>query len=182
MRETAREASAGINRLIEDQMSEPGKFTFTITEFDDVISTPYRLANWEHRYLLRPRGMTALFDAIGWEIESTGADLSAMPEDKRPGTVIFVIVTDGYENSSHKYTGDQIKALVDRQRDVYGWQFQFLGAGESALQGKELNMPSTQYQNTRIGTQALYATASSTMTNLRSGLIDTYAVPEVVEP
>ncbi len=50
-----------------------------------------------------------------------------MPENDRPGLVVFVIVTDGQENSSKEYKKPQIKQLIEMQRYIYKWQFTFLG-------------------------------------------------------
>ena len=85
------------------------------------------------RYELYPRGATALLDAVGRAINETGSRLAAMPEQDRPGLVIFVIVTDGHENSSHHFTKPQIQEMIRRQQDVYSWQFTFLGADQDAF-------------------------------------------------
>jgi hypothetical protein len=77
--------------------------------------------------------MTALLDAVGRAIAETGERLAAMPEPDRPGLVVFVIVTDGQENSSKEYTKPQIKEMVERQQNIYKWQFTFLGANQDAF-------------------------------------------------
>lgn len=74
------------------------------------------------------RGSTALLDAIGRSISSVGVRLSHMPEDERPGKVLFVITTDGYENASVEFTYSQIRGMITHQREKYGWAFMFLGA------------------------------------------------------
>lgn len=85
------------------------------------------------KYTLVPRGMTALLDAVGRAINEAGCRLAAIPEDQRPGLVVFVIVTDGQENSSHEFTRAQIKEMIERQQSVYSWQFTFLGANQDAF-------------------------------------------------
>ena len=60
-----------------------------------------------------PRGNTALLDAVGRAINETGERLAKMAEKDRPGLVVFVITTDGLENSSKEFSKAQIKEMVD---------------------------------------------------------------------
>ena len=46
---------------------------------------------------------------------------------------MFVIVTDGEENSSHEFTRDQIRMMVEHQQSAYNWQFTFLAANQDAF-------------------------------------------------
>jgi hypothetical protein len=46
---------------------------------------------------------------------------------------VFVIITDGQENSSKEYAKPQVKEMIERQRHIYKWQFTFLGADDSAF-------------------------------------------------
>src|SRR5262249_11735119 len=80
-----------------------------------------------------PRGTTALLDAIGRTINVTGKRLAALPESARPEKVIFVILTDGYENSSREFKVEQINDMIRHQRDVYAWEFVFIGANQDAI-------------------------------------------------
>lgn len=129
------EAEGGLNAFIQKQATEEGETLFSLVQFDHEYE-------WVHQgvivqdvdpYVLEPRGMTALNDAVGTAINETGARLSAMPASERPDLVIFVIVTDGGENSSSEFTGDQVKQMVERQRDEYQWQFTYLGANQDAF-------------------------------------------------
>ena len=72
--------------------------------------------------------MTALLDAMGKAIDDVGARLAAKPETERPSKVVVVVITDGHENSSTRFTRAQIAEKVKHQESVYGWQFAFLGA------------------------------------------------------
>ena len=44
-----------------------------------------------------------------------------------------MITTDGFENASHRYTPQKVKAMVERQKQKYGWEFIFLGATIDAI-------------------------------------------------
>ncbi len=104
--------------------------------------------------------MTALLDAIGRTINATGARLSAMPEADRPGKVMFVILTDGGENSSREFTHAQIAAMIKAQTDTYKWDFVFIGANQDAIAvGGALNIAagkSMSYASNSVGTQSAF--------------------------
>jgi hypothetical protein len=85
------------------------------------------------KYNLVPRGATALLDAIGRAINETGERLSKMNETDRPGLVVFVVMTDGLENSSREFSKSRIKEMIQHQQEKYGWQFTFLGADQDAF-------------------------------------------------
>lgn len=129
------DAEGGINSFIAQQATQPGEATLTLVQFDTEYEfvhrgTPVRKVP---PYKLEPRGMTALLDAVGRAINETGQRLASMPEADRPGLVIFVIVTDGAENSSREFTKAQIKQMVEHQQEKYNWHFNFLGANQDAF-------------------------------------------------
>lgn len=79
-------------------------------------------------------GSTALLDALGRTIHKIGNAQRHTADDYRAEKVMFVIITDGEENSSREYTSDKIKALIEHQNMKYGWEFIFLGANIDAVQ------------------------------------------------
>jgi uncharacterized protein YegL len=80
-----------------------------------------------------PRGTTALLDAIGRTINTIGDRLDKMPEAERPSKVIVSILTDGLENASQEFSRQQVFEMIKRQREVYSWEFIFLGANQDAI-------------------------------------------------
>lgn len=84
-------------------------------------------------YRIIPRGMTALFDAVGMAITAEGARLAAMPEEERPGQVVCLISSDGKENHSREYDGDRIAAMIEHQRAAYNWKFVFIGTNQDVF-------------------------------------------------
>ncbi len=129
------DAQGGVNAFIARQAQESGEALFTLVQFDTEYEFVHKGVPISEvsRFELVPRGGTALLDAVGRAINETGRRLSAMPEDDRPGLVIFVIVTDGHENSSHEFSKARIKEMIGRQQDVYNWHFTFLGADQDAF-------------------------------------------------
>ena len=76
----------------------------------------------------QPRAFTPLLDALGLCIVRTGERLAAIDESARPAKVIFVVFTDGLENASKEYNKDQVRQMVDHQKNTYKWDFIFMGA------------------------------------------------------
>jgi hypothetical protein len=125
----------GIHLLVRDQQQQPGKLTVSLMHFDTAheIVEDFGDGSGTLAWRCSPRGATALLDAVGTTIVTTGEKLAALPEGERPGRVIVIIGTDGYENSSCEYTRAQVKEMVERQQKDYGWDFVFQGAGIDAF-------------------------------------------------
>ena len=128
----------GFNSMISQQKREDGECFVSTVLFDsesEVLHDRVRLADvptmTARDYTVR--GCTALLDAIGGAIKHIGnIHKYARPEDV-PAKTMFVITTDGMENASRSYTHDKIKAMIERQKEKYGWEFLFLGANIDAV-------------------------------------------------
>jgi len=79
-------------------------------------------------------GSTALIDAIGGAIHHIGNVHKYARAEDLPEHTLFVITTDGMENSSRQYSSDKVKAMIQRQKEKYGWEFLFLGANIDAVE------------------------------------------------
>ncbi len=128
----------GFNRFLEEQQQAPGRATMTLVQFDHeyeplLVVAPLSEARPLSPRTYRPRGSTALLDAIGRAIDETGQSLAAMNEPDRPSTVLFVILTDGQENASRVFTRERVFDMISHQRAQYQWQFVFLGANQDAI-------------------------------------------------
>ncbi len=140
------ESERGINKFVEEQKGLEGEAKFTLVKFDNYYEKEYDGINIElvKNIKLEPRGTTALLDAVGRAINETGARLRSMSENKRPGLVVFVILTDGHENSSMEFSRHQIKEMIDLQTEKYNWEFTFLGANQDAcFEGGTIGIVST---------------------------------------
>jgi hypothetical protein len=124
----------GYNTFIEAQKQLPGECDITLIQFNDTREFTYKsvdVKSLNKGLLLEqyvPDRGTALLDAVGVAINEKGAELAALPEEKRPGKVMFVIITDGQENASKDFTYSKIKEMIDHQKSTYNWDFSFLGA------------------------------------------------------
>jgi hypothetical protein len=161
------DAQGGINTLIAEQFAEEGQLTVTLSEFDDHFEDVVRMSGKPFAYKLSPRGSTALLDAVGKEITRTAQELDALPKALRPSKVLFVVVTDGQENSSNEFTLKAVKASIETQRKDHGWTFQFIGAEEAAWQGREMGMNSASFKRTDKGQRGAYKSMNDSMKTYR---------------
>ena len=115
--------------------------------------------------------MTALFDAIGKTINIIGKKLSDLKEEERPEKVVFVILTDGQENSSLEYRFEVISDMIKHQTEKYNWTFVFLGSELSAVdQAINMGISSSNtlnYSADAEDVQILYKSVSSSVSKLR---------------
>lgn len=133
------DTEGGLTAFLEAQHDAPGTTTVSLYQFDDQYEAVYErkpLADVPP-FKLHPRGATALLDAVGRTITTLGEHLAGMQEADRPGEVIIVILTDGHDNASTKYTKTSVKQLITQQQDEYGWKFVFLGADQDAFDAAE---------------------------------------------
>lgn len=129
------DVEGGFAAFIQEQAACRGTCTVSLARFDTEYELVYQDKDIEKipHLDLRPRGATALLDAMARLILETDAELAAMAEKDRPGTVIVAIMTDGLENSSIEWTHAAVKSLVDQQR-ARGWQFVYMGADQDAVE------------------------------------------------
>jgi uncharacterized protein YegL len=128
----------GLNAFLADQREAGGEATITLVQFDNIYEVVYSAipltdAKPLDNSTFVPRGSTALLDAIGRTVHATGRRFEAMAEDRRPEKVVFVILTDGLENASQEFTAQKVNDMISHQRDVYKWEFVFLGANQDAI-------------------------------------------------
>ena len=165
------DAEGGVNAFIEDQKKGKGDAVLTLHEFDDKHDTVCEALNIKEvePYTLFPRGSTALLDAIGKAIISTGGRLEKMKEKDRPGLVVFVVQTDGWENMSIKFTNRMVNDLINEQEKNYSWKFIFLGAGKDAIAtaAKMGFKGSTSMAYNTGQTTQVYASTSNLVSNMR---------------
>ena len=118
------------------------------------------------------RGCTALIDALGGAIHHIGnIHKYARPEDV-PTHTMLVITTDGMENASHRYSSEQVKKMIERQKAKYGWEFLFIGANIDAVEtaarygiGADR---AVNYNADEKGTRILYDTVAQAVCNVRA--------------
>lgn len=150
--------------IIAFNISSRKIFEGNIRDFKDITRKDYN-----------PMNATALYDTVGSAIDELGIRLSNLKEEDRPSKVVFMIITDGQENSSEEYTCDVVKEKIIHQRDKYNWEFMFVGANiDSYKIGNNLGISSNRIANytaSEIGTRSVYASLDEVVSVLRKGEI-----------
>lgn len=178
MESIASDTVGGVARFIEDQKKAPGTADLTLTLFDHEYTPVHKavpLASvppFTDKDFV-PRGNTALLDAVGRSIVETGERIAALPEGDRPAAVVFVIVTDGLENSSREYSRAKVAEMIKHQQEVYSWTFLFLAANQDAIAAAgAINIPAAQamsYAPTSDGIKGMFFASAGVVRSARSG-------------
>ncbi len=129
----------GFNGMIERQKKEDGEALVSTVLFSNESTVIHDRLDLRKVEPLTDRqyyvgGCTALIDAIGQAIHHIGNVHKYAREEDVPEHTVFVITTDGMENASHRYSSDEVKHMVNRQKEKYGWEFLFLGANIDAVE------------------------------------------------
>lgn len=168
MQSIKKDAIGGFNTWLAEQQKVPGAANLVLTLFDNEFitspATPLSLVQplTEQTYI--PRGSTALNDAIGMALNRL--------ETKNPERAILVILTDGGENASKRFTAQQIRQRIEVAQGR-GWQVLYLSAALSAFTDAAsfgiMRSATTQFSHDSHGTRSAYVTMSTANTNYRNG-------------
>jgi len=162
-------AREGFNGFLNEQKQSGNKIKFSLLFFDTSFYMPYKNVNIKKIKELNEdtyyaNGGTALYDAVGSSIDNYLEDLSKTPKEKRSDKSLFVILTDGEENSSHVYHKDLIKNMVTMMREEFKSEFIYLGANQDAcFQAEIMGMDRSNafnYAATDDGITVAYANIS----------------------
>jgi hypothetical protein len=137
----------GFHAFVTEQRATDGQCVVTLAQFDHEYEVVYQGIPLDQvpPLALSPRGRTALLDSMGKLITDTVAEIDALPEDDKPGTVVVAIMTDGLENASGEWRRPDIKALVEQQTNERGWEFLYMGADQDAVEvGEGLGVKAEQ--------------------------------------
>jgi len=135
------DAVGGFNAFLREQKEDKSnECRMTLTMFNDTYEIKYNnvpIGEVEEftNATYCPAGSTALLDSLGRTINEVGKELDALPEEEKPGKVIFVVLTDGQENASKEFQLDNVKELIKQQRETWKWEFVFLATDEEGIQG-----------------------------------------------
>lgn len=129
----------GYNAMLAQQRTVEGDCVITTVLFDNQYQLLHDRIDIRAVRPLTQReyfvgGSTALLDAIGKTIDKIHTAQKNTAEDYRAERVLFVIITDGAENASRRYSAMQVKKMIQQQKEQYGWEFIFLGANMDAVE------------------------------------------------
>ena len=128
----------GFNAMLEKQRQGEGQALISTVLFSNESAVIHDRVDAREVPPLTEReyfvcGCTALLDAVGGAIRHIGNVHKYAREEDRPERTLFVITTDGMENASRCYDLRRVRAMIERQKARYGWEFLFLGANIDAV-------------------------------------------------
>lgn len=167
----------GFNALIEKQKKQDGKCYVSTVLFDHEMQVIHDRAELDKVQPMTDRdyfvrGCTALLDAVGGAVHHIANIHKYARAEDVPAHTMFVIITDGYENASHRYSSNRVKAMIEHEKQKYGWEFLFIGANIDAVetaghfgisQDRAVN-----YNADSQGTGIVYNTVADTVCCLRT--------------
>lgn len=124
---------SGFNEFLADQQREGGRALVTLTLFDTRFMTvaeavpASEVVALDHETYC-PGGMTALYDAIGHTMKMTDSFVAV----HKPDQVLFVVMTDGEENSSREFSHQRIFEMIAERQEKAGYEFLYLGANQDS--------------------------------------------------
>lgn len=166
----------GFNSMLEKQRKEDGEAYISTVLFDNEIDVIHDRLNLkdvpnltDKEYFVR--GCTALLDALGGAIKHIGDIHKYARKEDIPDKTLFIITTDGLENASRFYTYEKVRAMIERQKERYGWEFLFLGANiDAAAEAERFGIDESRAANfncDKIGTALNYEVLSETISCIR---------------
>ncbi len=179
----------GYNAMLKKQQAVDGECRITTLLFDNTfellhdridIKAVSEMTDKEYQV----GGTTALIDAIGMSLHKIDNAQKHTAEEYRAEKVIFVIITDGEENSSREYSAAQVKDMINKRKTNDGWEFIFLGAnidavGTAGAFGIGADR-AVDYIADSEGTALNFAIMSKTVANFREqGVIEEAAFNEI---
>lgn len=132
------DAVGGFNSMIEKQSKEDGEALVSTVLFNHEMNVVHDRIDIKETPKMEVRdykvgGSTALIDAIGNAIHHIANVHKYIREEDRPEHTLFLIMTDGYENASHKYSSDDVKRMITQKQEL-GWEFIFMAANIDAVE------------------------------------------------
>ncbi len=166
----------GFNSLIEKQRKEEGEAVVSTVFFDSVSEVIHDRVPLdkvekitEKEYFVR--GNTALLDAVGGAVHHIKNVHKYARKEDIPEKTMFIITTDGMENSSRRYSYEKVREMIEHQKAEHGWEFLFLGANiDAAAEAKRFGIEESRavrYQCDRAGTELNYRVLNEAISAVR---------------
>lgn len=126
----------GFNEFLEEQKAFAGECSATVVRFDNTVEVVHHGVDLKDipaatDTTFTPRGMTALYDAIGDTLKMVAQKISTLAS--KPKKVMVLVLTDGAENASSRHTNKAIVKAISHCEKKLGWTFVFVGANQDAI-------------------------------------------------
>lgn len=183
----AADVVGGFNEYLTQLCLDGNDYALSVLLFDTEVKMhasgqlPHQVAPLTSQNYI-PGGNTALLDAVG----------DGLKEYKLEDKTLVIIMTDGEENSSRRYSLKEIKANVEQAQTEGQWSFVYLGAGVDAFAeagGMGISAANTMVYNATTTGNTIAATAFTTATasatpiaqwqNVKNAIANTTLVTDV---
>ncbi len=166
----------GFNSMLEKQKKEDGEALVSTVLFNNKCEVIHDRVDihkispmTDKEYYVR--GSTALLDAVGGAIHHISHIHKTLGEDNVPEHTLFVITTDGMENSSYEYSADSVRKMIEEKKAEQDWEFLFLGANIDAVKtAGNIGISADRavnYHSDSKGTELNYDGISAAITSMR---------------
>lgn len=157
----------GFNSFVQREKKKEFITRVTTILFDDKYEVLYKRKSiyevdelTDKQYWVR--GCTALLDAIGKTINTFDKEID--------NKVLFVIMTDGLENSSREFSKEQIRSLINS----HNWEFIFIGADiDSYSEAGHLGIEKSRtanYRKSKRGFEDVYTSIENATNCMRCNM------------
>jgi len=174
MQSIAKDMVGGLTSFLEKEKESGDDTRVSLFRFDGQYEKVFSDVNIKDdpKIELKPGGSTALMDAIGKTIQHVEEKLSGLLEEEKPNRILFLIITDGEENSSVMYNATQIKTMLSDKREKLAWDFVFMGVDEGAVmeQRKHIGVYKTSslgFEKSSRGIATAFAQVSDSYSNYK---------------
>ncbi len=166
----------GFNSVIEEQRKKEGRVYVSTVLFNHESFVLYDRVDIDKIEKMTESdfvvgGSTALIDAMGCAIHHIGNVHKYARREDVPENTVFVIMTDGMENSSHIYSSGKVKEMVEKQQKKYGWEFLFMGANIDAVETARSygidRRGAVQFESDSVGHQLNYRAVCKAVSSIR---------------
>lgn len=167
----------GFEKTINEQKQvKDGKCAVSLFKFCNKVEEVFLMkdVNEVEKLVYDPCGGTAMNDGIGTAIDKVGEVLAKMDESERPSKNLVVIMTDGQENSSKKYSFSKVKEMIKHQEEKYNWTFVYMGSDLTDVKDAEalgLSKISVSSKSNLGSTYALINSATTLYRKSRSASV-----------
>ena len=168
----------GFNSMIKKQKEKDGKAFVSTVLFSDKSTVIHDRVDISEVSPMTEKdycvgGCTALVDAIGCAIRHIENIHKYARKEDVPENTIFIITTDGMENASHKYSSEEVKKMIEREKEKNGWEFLFVAANIDAVEtASHFGISSdraVKYHADENGTEVVYDTLCCAVSEVRAG-------------
>lgn len=174
MQSIARDMEGGLTAFLQKEKGSGDDTRVSLFRFDGHYETVFVDKNIKDdlKIELIPGGSTALMDAVGKTIQHVEQKLSGMLEEEKPNRVLFLIITDGEENSSVIYNRNEVKTMLSDKREKLAWDFVFMGVDEGQVmaQREQIGINQTAslgFEKTSRGIATAFSVVADSYTNYK---------------